>query len=76
MSLHHSEETHRQLVERLQSVTGKDLREWVNALENGPSLLRFDEKVNWLRDEFNIAHGHATAIVHEYDKKRAARKLM
>lgn len=76
MSLHHSEETHRQLVERLQSVTGKDLREWVSALENGPSLLRFDEKVNWLRDEFNIAHGHATAIVHEYDKKRAARKLM
>jgi Domain of unknown function (DUF4287) len=76
MSLHHSEETHRQLVERLQSVTGKDLPEWVSALENGPSLLRFDEKVNWLRDEFNIAHGHATAIVHEYDKKRAARKLM
>ncbi len=75
MSLHHSEETHRQLVERLPSVTGKDLREWFSALEQGPSLLRFDEKVNWLRDQFNIAHGHATAIVHEHDKQRAARKL-
>ena len=75
MSMHHSEETHRQLVERLPSVTGKDLREWFSALEDGPSLLRFDEKVNWLRDQFNIAHGHATAIVHEYDKMRAARKL-
>ncbi len=75
MSLHHSEETHRQLVERIPSVTGKDLKEWFSTLENGPSLLRFDEKVNWLRDQFDIAHGHATAIVHEFDKKRAARKL-
>ncbi len=75
MSLHHSEETHRQLVERIPSVTGKNLSEWFSTLENGPSLLRFDEKVNWLRDQFSVAHGHATAIVHEYDKKRAAHKL-
>lgn len=75
MSLHHSEETHRQLVERIPSATGKDLKEWFVALEQGPTLLRFDEKVNWLRDEHDLAHGHATAIVHEYDKQRAARQF-
>jgi hypothetical protein len=31
VSLHHSEETHRQLVERIPSVTGKDLKEWFAA---------------------------------------------
>ena len=75
VSLHHSEDTHRQLVERIPSVTGKSLKEWFSTLEQGPSLLRFDEKVNWLRDQFSVAHGHATAIVHEYDKQRAARNM-
>lgn len=75
MSLNHSEETHQRLVERIPSVTGKNLKEWFSALEGGPSLLRFDEKVNWLRGQFDLAHGHATAIVHEFDKKRAAYKL-
>jgi len=75
VTLHHSEETHRQLLARIPSVTGKDLKEWFKTLEAGPSLLRFDEKVNWLRDQYAVAHGHATAIVHEYDKVRAARKL-
>ena len=27
-----------------------------------------------LRDEHGIAHGHASAIVHEYDKRRGARR--
>lgn len=76
MTLHHSEETHRQLLERIPSVTGKDLKHWFETLEAGPSLLRFDEKVNWLRDQYDLAHGHATAIVHEFDKQRAARKLL
>jgi len=74
MSLHHSEATHQQLVERVPTVTGRDLPHWFEEIENGPSLLRFDERVNWLRDEHGIAHGHASAIVHEYDKRRGARR--
>jgi hypothetical protein len=74
MSLHHSEETHQQLVARVPQATGRDLPEWFRALEDGPALLRFEERVNWLRDEHGIAHGHATAIVHEHDLRRAQRK--
>ncbi len=74
MSLHHSEATHQQLLERVPQATGRDLNDWFHALEAGPSLLRFDERVNWLRDEHNIAHGHATAIVHEHDLRRAQRR--
>ena len=72
MSLNHSEATHQQLIERVPQATGRDLREWFRALEDGPGLLRFEERVNWLRDEHNLSHGHATAIVHEHDKRRAA----
>ena len=74
MSLHHSEDTHQQLIARVPSVTGRELPEWFSALEDGPGLLRFDERVNWLRDEHNISHGHATAIVHEHDKRRGKRR--
>lgn len=74
MSLNHSEATHQQLIERVPQATGRDLREWFRALEDGPGLLRFEERVNWLRDEHNLSHGHATAIVHEHDKRRAQRK--
>ena len=52
--------------------TGRDLPEWFRTLDEGPGLLRFDERVNWLRDEHNLSHGHATAIVHEHDKRREA----
>jgi Domain of unknown function (DUF4287) len=75
MSLHHSEETHQNLVARVPSVTGRELPEWFRAIEDGPAFLRFDDKVNWLRDEHGLAHGHATAIVHEHDKRRAARSF-
>ncbi len=75
MSLHHSEATHQQLLARVPQATGRELPEWFRALEDGPSLLRFEERVNWLRDEHNLAHGHATAIVHEHDKRRAARSF-
>lgn len=75
MTLHHSEETHRQLVERIPTATGKDMSEWFTILEDGPALSRFDERVNWLRSEYDLSHGQATAVVHEYDKVRAARKL-
>ncbi|MDQ1586827.1 MAG: hypothetical protein QOJ49_146 [Actinomycetota bacterium] len=74
MSLNHSEATHQQLLQRVPQATGRGLPEWFQALDDGPSLLRFEERVNWLRDEYDIAQGHATAIVHEFDKRRAARK--
>ncbi len=74
-SLHHSEETHRQLVAKGPQVTGRDLPEWFRTIEDGPAFLRFEERVNWLRDEHGLAHGHATAIVHEHDKHRAHRSF-
>ena len=75
MSLHHSEETHQNLVARIPQATGRDLPEWFKALDAGPAFLRFEEKVYWLRDEHGLAHGHATAIIHEHDKQRAARSF-
>jgi hypothetical protein len=52
------------------------LQDWFAALEAGPALSRFDERVNWLRDEHGLAHGPATAIVHEHDRLRAARRVL
>ncbi|REF35676.1 DUF4287 domain-containing protein [Thermasporomyces composti] len=75
MALHHSQKTHEDLVARLPRVTGRDLSEWLRALDEGPAFLRFDDRVNWLRSEFGLPHGHATAIVHEYDLQRAQRNL-
>ena len=75
MSLHHSQETHKQLLSRLPKTTGRELPEWFRALEDGPGLLRFEERVNWLRDEHNLSHGYATAIVHEHDRVRAHRSF-
>jgi hypothetical protein len=34
--------------------------------------LRFEERVNWLRDEHSLPHGFASAIVHEQDLRRGA----
>ncbi len=73
MSLHHSDETHQQLVAKVPEVTGRDMREWFSTLDDEPALLRFEERVNWLRDEHGLPHGHATAIVHEHDLRRANR---
>jgi hypothetical protein len=73
MTLNHSAETHQALLDRLPTATGRPLADWYQALEQGPTLLRFDERVNWLRDEYGISHGFATAIVHEYDVKRSRR---
>ena len=75
MSLNHSEATHQQLLERVPQATGRELPAWFDALENGPGLLRFEERVNWLRDEHNISQGHASAIVHEHDLRRGARRV-
>lgn len=75
MGLHHSEETHQQLVARVPAATGKELAEWFRCLDDGPGLSRFDDRVNWLRSEYELAHGHATAIVHEHDLRRARRSF-
>ncbi len=76
MSLHHSEETHTKLIERIPHVTGRELHEWFKTLEDGPAFLRFEERVNWLRDEHGLSHGHATAIIHEHDRRRASRAFL
>ena len=73
MSLHHSEETHQTLLARIPEVTGQPLTHWFNCLENGPTLLRFDERVTWLQDEHALPHGYASAIVHEHDLRRRQR---
>lgn len=40
------------------------------------SQVRFEEKGSRLRGEHDLAYGHAKAIIHEYDLRRAARKLL
>ncbi len=75
MSLHHSEETHQLLVARVPGATGMELPEWFKRLDDGPSFSRFDDRVQWLRDEYSLAHGHATAIVHEHNLKRSRRSF-
>ena len=75
MALHHSEETHQMLVARIPVATGRPLHEWFGHLENGPGCLRFDDRVQWQREEYNLSHGHATAIVHEHDLVKAHRSF-
>ncbi|PRH80696.1 DUF4287 domain-containing protein [Streptomyces solincola] len=71
-----SEETHRNLLSRIPDCTGRPVSDWLRAVEEGPSLVRFEEKVSWLRGEHDLSYGHAKAIIHEYDLRRAARKLL
>ncbi|MFE7751724.1 DUF4287 domain-containing protein [Streptomyces sp. NPDC057428] len=75
MSQVFSEETHRNLLSRIPHCTGRDIADWLRTVEEGPSLVRFEEKVSWLRSEHDLTYGHAKAIIHEYDLRRAARKL-
>jgi hypothetical protein len=74
MPLHHTAETHQSLLARIPNVTGRQLQQWFECLDNGPGLVRFDERVNWLRDEHDISHGYAVAIVQEHDMRRAANR--
>lgn len=73
MSNGHSEQTHTQLIARIPETTGRALPEWFKVIEDGPSLVRFEERVEWLRTEHELSHGYATAIVHEHDLKKAQR---
>lgn len=76
MSHAFSEETHRNLLSRIPACTGREISDWLRTVEEGPSLFRFEEKVSWLRGEHDLSYGHAKAIIHEYDMRRAARKLL
>ncbi|MFD7922335.1 DUF4287 domain-containing protein [Streptomyces sp. NPDC059740] len=69
-----SEETHHNLIARVPQCTGREVSDWIRTIDEGPSFSRFDEKVRWLRGEHNLSHGHAKALVHEYDLRRAARR--
>jgi hypothetical protein len=73
MSMHHSLQTHRNLLARIPHVTGRALADWIREVDAGPGLTRFEERVNWLRYEFNLPHSYASAIVHEHDLQKAAR---
>ncbi|MQA80366.1 MAG: DUF4287 domain-containing protein [Streptosporangiales bacterium] len=75
MSLNHSPETHRNLLDRIPAATGRDLREWFSEIEEGPSFLRLDEQANWLRDEHGLHHGYASALAHEHHRRRTARSI-
>jgi len=73
LSLFHSPEMHKNLIARIPTVTGRDLREWFSRLENGPAFLRCTERAHWLADEHGLTHGYASAIVHEYEVQRSIR---
>ena len=70
MTLHHSLETHQNLLQRIPEVTGRRLPQWFEEIENGPALLRFEDRVSWLKTEHGLSHGYATALVHEHDQLR------
>jgi hypothetical protein len=72
---HFSEETHRNLLDHIPQCTGREVGDWLRTLADGPSLLRFDERVSWLRSEHALSYGHAKALVHEFDLRRARRNL-
>jgi hypothetical protein len=72
MSLHRSPQTHQVLIERIPKVTGYEVNTWLTRLAEGPGLLRFTERVNWLRAEHNLPHSYAAALVHEADLRRRA----
>ncbi|MCX4772141.1 MULTISPECIES: DUF4287 domain-containing protein [unclassified Streptomyces] len=75
MSRVSSEEAHRHLLSRIPHCTGREVSDRLRTVEDGPAL-RFEEKVSRLRSEHDLAHGHAKAIIHEYDLRRAARRLL
>jgi hypothetical protein len=74
MGVHHSEETIANLLARVPQATGRTCTEWFNAIDDGPSFTRFDERVHWLQDEHSLPHGMAVAISHEYDRQRLVRR--
>ena len=75
MSRMYSAETHQNLLSRIPAVTGRELSAWLQAVDEGPSLHRCEEKIDWLRGTYGISYGYAKAIVHEHDLRRAAARM-
>ncbi|MEU8432788.1 DUF4287 domain-containing protein [Streptomyces sp. NPDC029216] len=75
MSVEFSEQTHRNMIDRIPETTGREISDWLRTVDEGPSLLRFEEKVSWLLGAHDLSHGQAKAIVHEYGLRRAARRF-
>lgn len=75
MSPTSSAHTHQRLLESLPVITGRPVAEWITEMEQAPGLLRFQERVAWLRDMHELPHGHASAIVHECDLRRSRRVM-
>nr|WSX51551.1 DUF4287 domain-containing protein [Streptomyces sp. NBC_00974] len=75
MSVEFSEQTHRNMIDRIPGATGRELSDWLRTVDDGPSLFRFEEKVSWLLGAHELSYGQAKAIIHEYDLRRAARKF-
>ncbi len=67
--------THQRLLDSLPTITGRPVAEWVRAMDDAPGLVRFTERVAWLRSQHQLPHGHASAIVRECDLRRAERSL-
>lgn len=74
MTLHHSDATHAALLARVPDATGREVREWLKVIDDGPSFSRPDERTHWLQDEYALSLGGAKALAHEYDVQRAARR--
>lgn len=75
MSQTFSDQTHQNLLARIPDCTGREVSDWLRTVDDGPALFRFEEKVSWLRGEHELSYGHAKAIIHEHDLRRAARHL-
>ncbi|MCX4692971.1 DUF4287 domain-containing protein [Streptomyces sp. NBC_01408] len=75
MSVEFSEQTHRNMIDRIPRATGRGIIDWLRAVDEGPSLVRFEEKVSWLLGAHELSYGQAKAIIHEYDLRRAARRF-
>lgn len=73
MALDHSMEIHNGVLERVPEITGRQIPQWFAMLDEGPALLRFEDRVSWLRGEHEMPLGYARAIVHEHDLRRNRR---
>lgn len=73
MTLNHSKEIHDGVLQRVPQITGRAIPQWFEMLDEGPALLRFEDRVSWLRGEHDMPLGYAQAIVHEHDLRRVRR---
>jgi hypothetical protein len=42
---------------------GRPIAEWVDIIDANTELTRHGQLVSWLKQEYGIGHGHATALV-------------